>query len=205
MPRLTPTRRRALHWAAVGAWMVVIFLLSAQGSEDSAALSGAVMQVVLAVLDWTARLFGADGFPAGALDVLHLVVRKAAHFVAYAILGALALAALAPRLGEGGGGEARAALAPRLGEGGGGEARAALVPRPGEDDDGGGGVVVGWREVALALGVSVAYAITDEIHQTFVPGRGGQASDVVHDAAGAFAGILLLRWWWASHRPPAPM
>lgn len=170
--------------------MVVIFLLSAQGSEDSAALSGAVMPVVLAVLDSVARLFGADGFPAGALDILHLVVRKAAHFFAYAVLGALALAALAARPGEGGGGEARAALA----------------PRPGADDDGGGGgVVVGWREVALALGVSVAYAITDEIHQTFVPGRGGQASDVVLDAAGAFAGILLLRWWWASHRPPAPM
>jgi VanZ family protein len=131
------------------------------------------MQAVLAMLDWVARLFGADGFSAGALDVLHLVVRKAAHFVAYAVLGALALAA--------------------------------LVPRPGEDDDGGGGVVVGWREVALALGVSVAYAITDEIHQTFVPGRGGQAADVLLDAAGAIAGILLLRWWWASHLPPAPI
>ena len=174
MPRLTPTRRRSLHWAAVAAWMVVIFLLSAQGSEDSAALSGAVMQAVLAVLDWVARLFGADGIPAGALDVLHLVVRKAAHVVAYAVLGALTLAA--------------------------------LTTRPGEDDDGGGGgVVVGWREVALALAVSVGYAITDEIHQTFVSGRGGQATDVVLDAAGALAGILLLRWWRASHLPPAPI
>lgn len=35
------------------------------------------------------------------------------------------------------------------------------------------------------------YAATDEFHQLFVPGRGGQISDVLLDTAGAACGILL--------------
>jgi len=44
-----------------------------------------------------------------------------------------------------------------------------------------------------ALAVGVAYAVTDEIHQTFVAGRAGRALDVAIDAAGVAAGILLWR------------
>ena len=36
------------------------------------------------------------------------------------------------------------------------------------------------------------YAITDEIHQCFVDGRGPMATDVIIDAAGAITGFLLL-------------
>ena len=43
------------------------------------------------------------------------------------------------------------------------------------------------------LVVGVAYAVTDEIHQTFVEGRAGRAVDVAIDAAGVAAGILLWR------------
>ena len=35
------------------------------------------------------------------------------------------------------------------------------------------------------------YAVTDEIHQLFVPGRSGKALDVCIDSAGVFAGILF--------------
>jgi VanZ family protein len=47
--------------------------------------------------------------------------------------------------------------------------------------------------VALLGGVllTVAYACTDEYHQTFVPGREGQVQDVLIDAAGAVAGTFL--------------
>lgn len=38
---------------------------------------------------------------------------------------------------------------------------------------------------------TVLYAVTDEIHQHFVPGRGCRFSDMLIDAAGAAAGILL--------------
>lgn len=36
------------------------------------------------------------------------------------------------------------------------------------------------------------YAMTDECHQLFVPGRSGQITDVCIDSAGALAGILLI-------------
>jgi hypothetical protein len=51
--------------------------------------------------------------------------------------------------------------------------------------------------VAAVLG-AIAFAITDELHQTFVPGRQGAALDVVIDSFGALSGIyalwLLGRW-----------
>lgn len=36
------------------------------------------------------------------------------------------------------------------------------------------------------------YAVTDEIHQLFVPGRAGLITDVMIDSAGVLAGILFL-------------
>ena len=45
----------------------------------------------------------------------------------------------------------------------------------------------------LALLVAVAYAVTDEFHQTLVVSRAGSVVDVAIDAGGAAAGLLLLR------------
>src|SRR5438128_7649840 len=48
--------------------------------------------------------------------------------------------------------------------------------------------------LAVAFGISLAYAGTDEFHQTFVHGRHGTPVDVAIDAAGmAIACILVLR------------
>ena len=52
-----------------------------------------------------------------------------------------------------------------------------------------------WGEAGLALGVVFLYAASDELHQCFVPGRTGQASDVAVDVTGAAAGLALL---WAA-------
>ncbi len=49
----------------------------------------------------------------------------------------------------------------------------------------------GWQNLALALGFCILYAILDEVHQLFVPGRGGQVKDVLIDAAGAAFGVIL--------------
>ena len=47
------------------------------------------------------------------------------------------------------------------------------------------------REVpAVALGI--AYALTDEIHQAFVPGRQGRPLDVLIDAVGVLVGVYVL-------------
>ena len=56
--------------------------------------------------------------------------------------------------------------------------------------------------LAAAVGISLGYAVTDELHQTFVEGRHGTPVDVLIDAAGmatAAAVIALLRL-----RAPAP-
>lgn len=47
------------------------------------------------------------------------------------------------------------------------------------------------RRPHLAFALSVAYAATDEWHQTFVPRRGGRWTDVVIDAGGALAALLF--------------
>lgn len=50
--------------------------------------------------------------------------------------------------------------------------------------------VSGYKSLALALGICILYAISDEVHQLFVPGRGGQVRDVILDSAGAAVGIV---------------
>ena len=46
--------------------------------------------------------------------------------------------------------------------------------------------------ILLALLICILYAISDEIHQIFIPGRSGQVSDVLIDSSGGLAGIFLL-------------
>ena len=41
------------------------------------------------------------------------------------------------------------------------------------------------------LGIAVLYAISDETHQLFVPGRSGEVLDVCIDSCGALIGVLL--------------
>lgn len=48
-----------------------------------------------------------------------------------------------------------------------------------------------WYSVALVLCVCVLYAIFDETHQLYVPGRGGQVRDVLIDSSGSVMGISL--------------
>jgi VanZ family protein len=43
----------------------------------------------------------------------------------------------------------------------------------------------------LALFICVFYAISDELHQSLVPGRGPGIKDVLIDSAGAYIGILI--------------
>jgi hypothetical protein len=50
------------------------------------------------------------------------------------------------------------------------------------------------RNVAISLAFALFFAVLDEYHQTFVPGRGGSWSDVAIDALGAsVAGLIAWR------------
>lgn len=67
-----------------------------------------------------------------------------------------------------------------------------------------------WPRAILAFVVTVLYGATDELHQRFVPERSPEVLDVVADAVGACAGVVLLmalqrlRMWrgTAQARPP---
>lgn len=48
------------------------------------------------------------------------------------------------------------------------------------------------KGICLSLIVCVLYAISDELHQLYIPGRSGQVSDVILDSAGGLVGILVL-------------
>jgi VanZ family protein len=60
----------------------------------------------------------------------------------------------------------------------------------------------GWP-VLLSLGsafiLSLLYAVSDEFHQTFVPGRTGRLTDVGFDALGALLALCLI-WWFSNRR-----
>jgi len=55
------------------------------------------------------------------------------------------------------------------------------------------GATTSARALAAAAALSLAYAISDEIHQTFIQGRHGSPVDVVIDSVGIAAACLWIR------------
>lgn len=50
---------------------------------------------------------------------------------------------------------------------------------------------------------ALAYGVTDEWHQSFVPGRTPDIRDLMVDAVGAAVGIFIamgIAWYWSTHR-----
>jgi VanZ family protein len=56
------------------------------------------------------------------------------------------------------------------------------------------------RHLVWAGAISLAYAISDEFHQTFVDGRHGAAMDVGIDALGIVAALTLIRARYGARR-----
>lgn len=59
------------------------------------------------------------------------------------------------------------------------------------------------RICAASWGLALAYALSDEYHQSFVPGRHGALVDVAVDGFGA-GGAMLLSWWRGHLRVRSP-
>lgn len=49
-----------------------------------------------------------------------------------------------------------------------------------------------WQLILLGAVICVLYAISDEVHQIFIPGRAGQIKDILIDSAGSMTGIALI-------------
>lgn len=49
----------------------------------------------------------------------------------------------------------------------------------------------GWTAVAIAVALASAYGVTDEFHQSFVPGRIPDPADWMMDTFGAFVGAAF--------------
>ena len=49
----------------------------------------------------------------------------------------------------------------------------------------------GFRSIVFSLIICVLYAISDEVHQLFIPGRSGEMRDVLIDSTGACFGIVV--------------
>ena len=52
--------------------------------------------------------------------------------------------------------------------------------------------ITGKRKILTSWFLGTAYAVTDEIHQLFIPGRSGEIRDVCIDSLGIIIGIILL-------------
>jgi VanZ family protein len=61
---------------------------------------------------------------------------------------------------------------------------------------------ISWRTAAVSIAIAAGYAVTDELHQMFVPGRSAQLSDLAADALGvvAGAGVCWLLGLLLAHR-----
>ena len=78
-------------WLPAAIWMGVIFAMSAAPGDVSGAQSGLIVRIILAVHS----LFGCNTpLAPDTLDLIHTLVRKAAHMSEYAVLALLSLHAL---------------------------------------------------------------------------------------------------------------
>lgn len=60
-----------------------------------------------------------------------------------------------------------------------------------------------WRAFGVSVLVAWLYALSDEFHQSFVPGRAADWSDIFFDWSGAVLGAWLWRITWATRRRKA--
>jgi len=51
-----------------------------------------------------------------------------------------------------------------------------------------------WRQVRISTVIASLYGISDELHQSFVPGRSTEVWDWMADTVGALAAASLLAW-----------
>jgi VanZ family protein len=182
---MTSKRWPALAWwTGAVAWMGVIFTLSAQAGAQSSGLSGLVVGVVENVLS------GLGLHPDH--DTLQLVVRKGAHVLAYLVLGAVLTQAWHRWPDHRADGPEHRADRPEHQPARSHHSPARSHHSPDRSDHSPARSRALRRNLVAPTLIAILYAVTDEIHQHFVPGRDGRATDVLIDAAGVVVGVCLV-------------
>lgn len=128
-------------------WMGFIFSMSCENAEKSSNTSGKTIEAVLSVVPEFEKQ--PEEVKKSIIEELQFITRKSAHFIAYMILGILAISLILQY----------------------------------ENIN---------KKPQLSFLICVLYAISDEVHQLFVPGRAGQVRDVLIDSSGSFLGIFLV-------------
>ena len=126
------TVKAVIFWILTVAVMGAIFLFSCETGDESAALSGNFLELIIEYIGNV---------------VSHNVLRKLAHFTEYAALGFFLCGAIYHTFSK--------------------------------------------RKFYIPLIPCVLYAVSDEIHQYFVPERSCRIFDVFIDSCGSSVGILI--------------
>lgn len=137
-----------IHIFITIAVMLFIFIQSALPGELSGAESNIVVHLIVRITGWNEEL-------------LHIFVRKAAHFTEFLILGICLTINM------------RDLRAKRIDAG-------EISP----EDPFRGYCLAAWM-------IGTAYAVTDEFHQLFVPDRACSLIDVCIDSVGVACGVLI--------------
>lgn len=199
--------RRYYEWLPVFAWMIVIFILSAQPADQSVDLSRSVtrffanaLNQLSAFIEYFTRAQGTVVFLAGILLLIYLLETQADDPNLFGIKKRWIIGVTASFLVLAIGlflfvdfvQDTSIMYAGRL------MRKSAhfiaylilgfLVSHAMQNEASTGSV---WKRRGASLLLCVAYAISDEFHQQFVPGRGPLLKDVLIDGSGAAIGIML--------------
>ena len=131
-------------------WMGVIFCFSAQNAEQSTNSSTTVTQLILGLMA-DIGIFSRTDFTLQFITRFEDLLRTAAHFTEYLILGVIACLFFQQ------------------------------LP-----------VKKAWLKGVVSFAICMFYALADEYHQYYVPGRAMQFEDWLVDAFGSLVGILLI-------------
>lgn len=134
-------KKNFIWWGLTILWCGVIFYMSAKTGDESSVDSGWAAQILNSVAEF---LTGRED-----AEIPVLLIRKAAHYTEYFILGILLYMSFYN------------------------------YKKP-------------EAKILEPAAAGIFYAITDEVHQYFVPGRAMQAFDVAIDALGVLSSISLL-------------
>ena len=173
-----------------------IFYNSAQPADTSSAQSGVIVDYVLEAVHHTTATASPD-----LADRVTTIVRKSAHFLEYAAFG-LSLANCWVRWCP----KKRKLTDPATPRN---LANSHKTANPRKTANSANNKTAA-RELAdlhPAFAIGALYAVSDEIHQIFVPGRSCELRDILIDSAGVLVGILafqLLRRTYSALRQTYP-